>query len=169
MFVEVLMNKGEFINKYRKAQITIWFKDNIFLNDEAISIRDANYKISSLGEFYCPWHYDHNNNLIGAIEQAICDPDARSVQLKSSETIHLDRDKENIILSFRNNFPEFSNPVPVATDLNTKRTLILDANKRCIALYRNYLDNKVDEVIPFIEVDGQGLERLVEDFKIINR
>lgn len=163
------MSKDEFLRKYRRPQITIWFNDNVFLSDVQIDIQEAQYKISSLGEFYCPWHYDSNNCLIGSIEQAVGDPAVKSMRIKMSELINLDEERLKVIDLFIKNFPGLNDPIPLATDLNTKKTLILDANKRCVALYRNYLKSEIDNNLEFIEITGTGLEKLIEDFKIINR
>ena len=110
------------------------------------------------------------NTIIKSFEDALCDIRVRGIRISDSDKIDLDSQRKKIIEEYQRKTYKNLEKVPVATDLATKRTLILDSNKTCVALYRNYFQNPEKNIkIPLIEIRGEELESVIGDFIIINR
>jgi len=110
------------------------------------------------------------DTIIKSFEDALCDIRVRGIRISDSDKIDLDSQRKKIIEEYQRKTYKNLEKVPVATDLATKRTLILDSNKTCVALYRNYFQNPEKNIkIPLIEIRGEELESVIGDFIIINR
>lgn len=161
------MEKPEFIKKYRQPRILLGaFNDNVFLCRGDIELVEKNISVSELNNFYCPWYYLDGQEK--SFDEGLCNITIKAMKVEASELIDTNQERRNLIEKYQREKQKLDF-IPIATDTETNRTLILDSNKTCIALYRNYLENEIDFDVSVIEIKGVQLQSVIGDFLIINR
>lgn len=165
-----MIDRDEFIKKYHKRLLGA-FNNKLFISRDDITIREMYIPISNFAEFYCPFYYCNYTNEIRDIDYsgAILSIYCYSMQIKDKNLIDINAERKNKIEKLQKNLSINIYSVPIATDIYSHKTLILDSNKTCTAIYRNYLENLNNIHINISEIIGTRLEQIVGDFIIVNR
>ncbi len=158
------MKKDEFLDQFRQGKITIWFNDAAFREDDNIDITEEVVSSEVIKNFHVlrsqkDGVLDHRS-----IEKRIYDSTSSLVTVNKVAKSPKEWDLE---LGERV-LPEFKNitNIPVATDIESGKTLILDSN-HCLA---NLINQATDDfTIPIVRLKGKHLERIIIDFYILNR
>lgn len=164
------MDKQKFIEEYinRPDKIRVIFHVGAFLQNLSIIYSEERIGIDKVLKFYVP-KYSKNGSLDERrIEDQINDPAV--VPLRVEDAVSdpsawgLDASDELV-----DNIAEL-NPIPVATDLSSGRTLLLDSNHTIVNILKNLSqDSFASQSISIVRITGEGLEDVIEDFKILNR
>lgn len=158
-----MSKKEEFLNL---GKITVKYDLAEYWNAE-FQFVECSKKISELTELYHPW-FGLDGALISFEDALLTDSGSHEMGLRLPDIIVVDSSphrKEHI-----ENI-EFGKlwAVPVATDLGSGISLILDSNHTLSYLYRKYLDEGIETIVPVMELRGHHLEDVFYDFKILNK
>lgn len=166
------MRKHDFINAYlgENPKIRVFFNVDAFLKDEAITLEDEDIAVTDALGWYVPKYssggvYDDRNFEIQRDDKTIVPMTLGRVSLNPSNW-------DLCVSAGKLLRAEDLNPVPVATDMNSGATLLLDSNHTLSNLL--YVD-KSEQALPrlnrikTVSLRGYGLEQTIPDFEIINR
>lgn len=163
------MQKQEFESHYRDnvhenggIRLTGFLWDEFAARND-IEIRLIDVSKDKILNFYVPRFKKNNERDDRKFVEMLEDPDVTPVQvhevLPALEIWDLDWGGGNFDV---NDLPL----LPIATDLNTGKSLILDGNHRICKLLT---DDDFEGVIKFCEIKAANMNRLIQDFTIILR
>ncbi len=155
------MTRGEFIDKYR-ALIRVYFNFEELKDKSSIIIKEGIRPLNEFLNFYVPRYAKEGMWNDQPIEQILHDRDSILVQLKDV----IDAPESWDLIPFQN-ADELRYklwPIPIATDSESGRTLILDSNHTICTL----LVNKVDIDVPYCELVGKDISGLGADLLLMN-
>lgn len=163
------MNKNKFIKDYLRPKITLnAFKELNFLNNSNIKVIKKIVSTTTIGNYYTPWYY-YGEEEIKDFNIVLLNKKARSIKISEVNKRSADSDRNKNIKEYELLVPNqiYFNPFPIATNIDNKKTLILDGNKTLTALF----NNRKPIEITLIEILGETneIEQMVQDFEIINR
>jgi hypothetical protein len=161
------MNKSDFLSMYRdphNLKITIWFNDQNFLNDNNVTISQETINSENIRMYYVLRSKKDGVLDSRGIEERVLDASSTLIVVNeaASDPSSWDLGLEGRILPDSNSLT----PIPVATDLSSNKSLLLDSN-HCATNLINTSDGSID--IPIIRLSGANLENIIEDFRILNR
>lgn len=154
------MTKAEFIAKY-KDLITVRFNYKALADNPAITITESNRALTEFLEFYVPRYAkagSWDNRDIGQIA-----PDASSVIVRLQDVLASPAAWGLRPFSNARRLGEVLWPVPIATDAQSGKTLILDSNHTICTL----LTAGMNIDVPCVEVSGDNLAALGPDLKLM--
>lgn len=165
------MDKHLFLDFYiydRLIKIRVIFNADQFLHNQSINIASETVSLATMISYYVPVSKKREGCDCRGIEERIKDADTSpltldEVSLKPSMW-GLEKRDESLL-----DIAKFY-PIPLATDLKSGGTLLLDSN-HTLANMVHELDKTThhDIQLPVLRVSGQRLEDIVPDFYIVNR
>ncbi len=170
------ISKEDFLLLKNKSRIrNSSFNIERFLLAPDVKITRETRAPEELGAYYSPWYYktyDGKRSPTGYKKINSGEEDGRAIRIDEHEvakevlsTEHLER-----IEGYRKSVhPIPAEPIIIAQDLDTNRTLILDGNHTAKAIYLNYLAGDSIPPIPVIVVRGHKLAEIIGDLKIVNK
>lgn len=166
------MRKHDYINTYlgESPKIRVFFDVKSFLNDETIMLEEEDIAVADALGWYVPKYskagvYDDRYFEIQRDDKTIVPVTLGRVSLNPSNW-DLSISAGKLLRA------EDLSPVPIATDMNSGATLLLDSNHTLSNLV--YIDNS-DQALPrlntikTVSLTGYSLEQIIPDFEIINR
>jgi hypothetical protein len=151
------MDKSDFLIFYLPL-LTIHFYDSAFSTDDNIKVFEQKLPLKEMLDFYVLRTVKNKLPDTRPIEDREHDLGSKLITLGEARK---DPKKWDLDLSHRK-IPENIHPVPVATDLNSDRTIILDSN--------HLLANLQEDTLVYIaRIVGPNLGRLGPDFIILSR
>jgi hypothetical protein len=161
------MDKNYFIEQYRRPKITIWFCDDIFLQDHQITVDEEMIYPEELQNFFVVKYQKNGVFDSRGFEQQREDFNVRPVTVAQASLKPADWD---LALGSRN-MPSIEswNPIPVATDTASGRTLILDSNHSVVNIISSLVGKNSGAIFPLVRIQGANLQRILPDFEIVNR
>ena len=158
------MDKADFLKFYRsktKPLLTIHFYDDIFMADETIKVTLQTLTFKELRDFYVLRAVKNNFPDNRPVEERQNDSQIKLITLKEALE---NPEKWELDLKGRTIPPlEEIHPIPIATDLNSNQTLILDSNH----LLANW-PYREGAKVSLAHITGHNLERLVVDFVFLS-
>jgi hypothetical protein len=157
------MDKRQFLNFYRNpanTYINVHFYDHEFISNSDIKVNVKIYKLSDMLDFYVP-RFQKNKRLDQrAIEEKEMDPLTYLLRLRKVR-----ENPKKWDLQKTGDLPKREDlfPIPIAKDFASHKTLILDSNH----LLANFPIDHPPLLVA--EITGNNLEKIVRDFKILNR
>ena len=151
-------------------KIRVSFDVKSFLNDETITLEEEDIAVTDALGWYVPKYskagaYDDQDFEIQKSDKTIVPMTLGRVSLNPSNW-DLGVSAGELLRA------EDLSPVPIATDMNSGATLLLDSNHTLSNLV--YADNS-DQALPrlntikTVSLTGHSLEQIIPDFEIINR
>lgn len=163
----------EFLDRFRHRIYLGAFRDDVLRARSDLTIATETSAVGALADLWCPWYWRpglDGKPMTCFFDEALAESIARSMRVCDDALINLDATRAKLIaelqVSVGSWLPE---SVLVARDLRTGKALILDVNKRLIALYRNWIQTGGHSSVEVVEIRGRNLENLVGDFLIVNR
>ncbi|RYX79311.1 hypothetical protein EON76_01150 [bacterium] len=166
------MRRHDYINTYlgENPKIRVFFDVKSFLNDETITLEEEDIAVTDALGWYVPKYskagaYDDRNFEIQKSDKTIVPLTLGRVSLNPSNW-GLGVSAGKVLCA------EDLNPVPIATDMNSGATLLLDSNHTLSNLLSV---NKSEQALPrlnrikTVSLKGYRLEQIIPDFEIINR
>lgn len=170
------INKEDFLKLKNENRIRIGAIDTeLFLQRKDIEIAYETRTPEELAEYYSPWYFKiENGKHKPASYGKIIKGEEQGQAIKISDhdiTTEVFGDKHSIkINSYKDSLQNPPNePLILAEDLDTQKTLILDGNHTAKAIHLNYLDGINMSKIPVIVVRGHKLAEIFGDLNIINK
>ena len=162
------MDKLEFLNTfvYATDKIRMRFDVKAFMSDETIQVVKEKLSLEELLSYYVPKYEKHGERDIRDMKQQLKDPDVFPLLL--SKAIQ-DPVKWDLNIS-TNSLPTIDKiqTVPVATDLISQKSLLLDSNHTITATLSKLKPN-LSTKIDIVRIIGTGLEDVIGDFGILNK
>lgn len=164
------MDKSEFLKHFLwpPDKIRMLFNVDPFMKNVTIKITKEAVALEAMLEYYVPKFKKSGNFDTRGIEEQIADPEtlpiAISEVMKEPAEWGLGIDTSKL--------PEAKHldPVPIATDLKSNKTLVLDSNHTIVNLIRGLGPRELKRThIPIVHIKGVDLEDVICDFKILNR
>ncbi len=164
------MDKSEFLAQfvYQPDKIRMLFDVPLFLQNATIEITQEEVSLRELLDFYVPKYKKEGKFDSRGIEEQITDPG--TLPLAVNEAI-LDPEKWNLSIGSEK-LPRLEqlDTVPIATDLMSGKTLLLDSNHTIISLVSKIDPDLLSEgKLTVVRIIGRGLEEIIRDFRILNR
>lgn len=162
------MDKQEFLNTfiYAPDKIRMRFDVETFLNDETIQLVKEKLSLEDLLSYYVPKYEKRGERDIRDIKQQLKDPDVFPLLL--SKAIQ-DPVKWDLNISTKDLPPtEKIQPIPVATDLISQKSLLLDSNHTITATLSR-LNPDLSTEIDIVRLIGTNIEDIIGDIGILNR
>ena len=165
------MNKQEFLKTFRSAKaqhpIIMIFNDDVFQNDDNVSLIEEEVSLEEVLEYFVPKFEKDGHLDMRGIHEQVADPNVLplTVSKASSDPARWGLSLDTIPAV------ESLSLIPVATDLTTGRSLILDSNHTIVSLVSKLAPESLSSLkISVVRILGNGLDSLsIDDFKIINR
>ena|SRR5665213_2384139 len=150
------MNKSDFLNFYRSL-LTIHFYDDVFIADDSIKVTTQTLPFEDFMDFYVLRTAKNNIPDLRRLEDKQDDVESKLIILKEA----LQNPKKWELDLEHRTIPPVENiyPIPVATDLDSGHTLILDSNH----MLANW-PYPPAMPIQLVRITGRELQRLVIDF-----
>lgn len=156
------MNVSDFIERYRNL-VTVQFDFDGLAAAHDVVIKESRKPLADFLEFYVPRYSKGGSWDDRGIDQIVNDDASSIVQLK--DVIASPADWGLPVFPDAESLRKRLWPIPLATDLNTDRTLILDGNHSiCTLLIAN-----MNGMVPCVEVTGDQLSALGTDLKLMLR
>ena len=161
-------DKKLFIEHYiltKPRKITICFCKNLFLSDNNIRLRYGEKLLKEFLDYYTPWH-QKEGRIHGVIQEVLGDPAYRAIKIV--DVMNYAEKKSEI----EEKSPQLNEQIselcaiPIATDVGVSKTLVLDGNKTLTLLTQNR--STLNEKVILAELDGEALDNLIVDFKVIS-
>lgn len=162
------MNKAQFLDFYYDNQaplIICWFDELRFLANDTISIVTRNIPLAEALDFYV-FRYSVNGTYDDRPIEEKLDDEVTSL-ITAGEAV-TDISRWDLELPGEELSLDRLWPIPIATDMGSGKTLILDGNHTLANLAADMRDKPLT-MLPFVEVSGHDLARIVPDFKVLNR
>ncbi len=152
------MDMEAFYRHIRPRIIIDSFDDRAFRR-VPLQFRERSVNTGDMRDWYTPWYYRREEE-VSLNEATINDQSVHAMRL--SEVPRLSRDLgRNRDIACR---PVPFWPVPVATDTETGRTLVLDGNRTLAAM----LIRRMHQDVPVVEILGRRLASIIGSFAIVN-
>lgn len=162
------MDKLEFLNSfiYAPNRIRMQFDIEAFMNDETILVVEEKLSLEELLSYYVPKYEKQGERDIRDIKQQLKDPDVFPLLLSKAMQ---DPVKWDLNISTKS-LPPIDRilPIPVATDLISQKSLLLDSNHTITATLSR-LNPDLSTKIDVVRLIGTNLEDIIGDFGILNR
>ena len=162
------MDKQEFLNTYIYApsKIRMRFDVEAFISDETIQVVKEKLGLQDLLSYYVPKYEKQGERDMRDIKQQLKDSDTHPLLLNKAI---LDPVKWDLNISTKSLPPiEKIQPVPIATDLISQKSLLLDSNHTITAILSR-LKPDLSTKIDIVRIIGTSLEDVIGDFGILNR
>ena len=162
------MDKQEFLNTfiYAPDKIRMRFVIEAFLNDETIQVVKERLSLEELLNYYVPKYEKRGDRDIRDIKQQLKDSDVSPILLSKAVQ---DPVRWDLNISTKNLPPiDKIQPVPVATDLISQKSLLLDSNHTITATLSR-LNPDLSTKIDIVRLIGTNLEDIIGDFGILNK
>lgn len=161
------MTKAKFIQRYQTSKIRVLFNYDVFIRDDTISVVEETIALSEMLAYFVPkYKKDCKLDRREIIEQ-IAD---HTVMPLTVAEVFPDPVKWDLYLE---ELPEINalEPIPVATDASTGKSLILDSNHTLVSLINRMDPASIEAIkVAVVRVIGNPLNsQLIDDFKIIKR
>lgn len=139
-----------------------------FLENKTIQIKEETIQLRNMLDFYVPKYEKHGKFDARGFDEQALDLEVSPLTIKKTM---LEPGQWDLAID-SNDRPSINQlrPVPIATDLKSGKTLILDSN-HTLASILGELDKKALEStnLSVVHITGIGLEGFVPDFMILNR
>lgn len=154
------MNKEEFLRDIRPRIIIDSFNDEGFRRAD-LQFRERVVNVQDMDGWYTPWYY-HGDAEVTLSPETAADPTVRAMCLSevAAKSKQAGRNQDMATRSI----PAVLSVVPIATDTNTGRTLILEGNRTLAAMFARRQFRKIQ----VLEVLGSNLEQVIGSFAIVN-
>lgn len=162
------MEKSQFLNQFvfNPKKITMLFNVNAFIADQALKITTERISTTELLDYYVPKYEKNGKRDARNIEQQITDPYVSPLTVRQVKNYPARWDLDIDIT--RLPAAKLLEPVPVATDLKSGKTLLLDSSHTITNMIMEHKLNQHSK-IDIVRISGSRLDNIVSDFAILNR
>ena len=166
------MNKSEFIHQFidcpGDVKIRVTFDIQAFLDNNTIVITKDIVLFRDVFDFYVPKYEKSGKFDTRTFDEQVLDPNIQPLSVGQAiyGPTKLDLTTNN------DNHPIITHLhlIPIATDSNNHKTLILDSNHTIVALLKDADQETLDTTkLSVIRLSGFGLDEIIPDFEVLGR
>ena len=160
-----MITKSEFITLYR-PRIQMIFNNDDFFQNQSIVIAEKTKTLTEFLNFFVPKYKKNGVFDVRGFEDQILDPNTKTLRLSD---VYGEPDKWGLAQTSELPMIGSLNPIPVATDLKSGKTLILDSNHTLANILNQseQIDRRTQ--LRVVEITGRDLAAVIQDFHILNR
>lgn len=158
------MDKSYYLKMYRQPKIRVWFNDDNFMSDPSLSISEERISSEELMDFFVPRTKKNGTLDDRGIEEKVRDSNIALITVREAvkNPVAWDLAIDEMMLPTTENML----PIPIATNIQNGRTLLLDSN-HCVVTILSKATGTF--TLSVVRLQGDNLENIIEDFKILNR
>jgi hypothetical protein len=166
------MNKSKFLELYincpGEVKIRMALVIPSFLENETIRITEETIQLKDMLDFYVPKYEKHGKFDSRDFNEQVLDPEVLPLTIK--QTMLKPGRWDLAIESDGRPGYDLLHPIPIATDLKSGKTLLLDSNHTITSIVGELSAKNLEGItLSVVHVTGNGLEDFIPDFRILNR
>lgn len=139
-----------------------------FIENETIKITEETVRLSDVLDFYVPKYKKHGEFDPRSFNEQNSDLEVQPLTVR--QTMSNPGKWDLAIPSQQRPSIDKLQPIPIATDLKSGRTLLLDSNHTVVSAVGELNADALDKYsLSVVHITGIGLEDFIPDFKILNR
>lgn len=154
------MDLATFYRDFRQRIIIDSFGDWEFQKASLLFV-ERTVNIYRVRDWYAPWYYRGPEEVT---LDALVARDTTVYAMRLFEVPYYSKDEARNRDIAERPIPESFMPFPVATDLDTGRTLVLDGSRTLVAM----LVRGINREIPIVEVLGRWMAGIIGSFAVVN-
>lgn len=160
-----MLSKHKFIDMYR-PKIIIFFDDAAFSQNQSITVEEKSKPLSEMLDFFVPKYAKNGAFDDRDFKSQVTDLDVTPLKLSR---VSVEPKKWGLEQTSELPLVGSLGPIPIATDLSSGKTLILDSNHTLANMISLGKFTNTTAQLKVVEIIGRDLAPAIQDFYILNR